>query len=94
MRLIDADAMREEWLENGENEYVYDTNAILDSIDAQPTIETVEVVHGKWKIKYGSEGDVYWYCSKCRHEVLFDIHGYQEKTDFCPYCGARMDGAE
>lgn len=38
MRLIDADAMRQDWLENGENEYVYDTNAVLDSIDAQPTV--------------------------------------------------------
>jgi hypothetical protein len=37
-RLIDADTMREEWLENGENEYVYDTNAVLDSIDSQPTV--------------------------------------------------------
>lgn len=37
-RLIDADAMRQEWLENGENEYIYDTNAVLDSIDAQPTV--------------------------------------------------------
>ena len=42
-RLIDANAMREDWLENGENEYVYDTNAVLDSIDAQPTVDAVEV---------------------------------------------------
>ena len=44
MRPIDADAMRQDWLENGQNEYVYDTNAVLDSIDAQPTIE----VGPKW----------------------------------------------
>ena len=37
-RLIDANAMRADWLENGENEYVYDTNAVLDSIDSQPTV--------------------------------------------------------
>ena len=37
-RLIDADALREDWLENGENEYVYDTNAFLDSLDTAPTI--------------------------------------------------------
>lgn len=37
-RLIDADAMRQERLENGENEYIYDTNAVLDSIDSQPTV--------------------------------------------------------
>ena len=38
MRLIDVDAFREWWLENGENEYIYDTNAILDSIDNWPTL--------------------------------------------------------
>ena len=36
-RMIDADEFRQWWLENGENEYVYDTNAILDSIDNWPT---------------------------------------------------------
>lgn len=41
MRLIDADVLRQDWLENGQNEYVYNTNAVLDSIDAQPTIEAV-----------------------------------------------------
>ena len=37
-RAIDADAFREWWLENGENEYVYDTNAFLDAIDNWPTL--------------------------------------------------------
>lgn len=45
-RLIDANALREDWLENGENEYVYDTNSFLASLDASPTIdpETLPVV--------------------------------------------------
>ena len=42
-RLIDANAMREDWLQNGENEYVYDTNAVLDSIDAQPTVDAIPI---------------------------------------------------
>lgn len=41
-RLIDADALREDWLENGENEYVYDTNDFLESIDSVPTIIDAE----------------------------------------------------
>ena len=41
-RCIDADALREDWLENGENEYVYDTNAFLDSLDNAPTIIPAE----------------------------------------------------
>ena len=45
-RLIDANALREDWLENGENEYVYDTNSFLASLDASPTIdpETLPIV--------------------------------------------------
>ena len=43
-RLIDANTMRDDWLENGENEYVYDTNAVLDSIDSQLTVDAVEVI--------------------------------------------------
>lgn len=41
-RLIDADALRKDWLENGENEYIYDTNAFLDSLDDAPTIIEAE----------------------------------------------------
>lgn len=45
-RLIDANALREDWLENGENEYVYDTNSFLASLDNAPTIdpETIPIV--------------------------------------------------
>ena len=45
-RLIDANALREDWLENGENEYVYDTNSFLESLDDAPTIdpETIPIV--------------------------------------------------
>lgn len=38
MRLIDADAMRQDLLQNGWNESIHDTNVVLESIDGQPTI--------------------------------------------------------
>lgn len=88
MRLIDADAMREEWLENGQNEYVYDTNAVLDSIDEQPTIEAEPVRHGYW-IKVGTScGIDILECSEChaRHPRKGD--------NYCRDCGAKMDGKE
>lgn len=45
-RLIDANALHEDWLENGENEYIYDTNSFLSSLDDAPTIdpETLPIV--------------------------------------------------
>ena len=48
MRPIDGDALRADWLENGQNEHVYDTNAVLDSIDNAPTLEVEPVRTGHW----------------------------------------------
>ena len=83
-RLIDANAMRDDWLENGENEYVYDTNAVLDSIDSQPTVDAVEVVRCK-DCKYRTE---FGHCGDLRqHGILPVAYPY----DFCSY-GERKDG--
>lgn len=81
MRLIDADAMRQRWLEDGENEYVYDTNAVLDSIDAQPTVDAVEVVR----------------CKDCKYlgfKGLCDGVFSRKPDDFCPYGERKDNGGE
>ena len=90
MRLIDADKMRDDWLENGENEFVYDTNAILESIDAQPTVDAVEVKHGRWEPRK----DVYGFvrCSVCHDCNIYDDWPDGKKWNYCPNCGAMMDG--
>ena len=83
MRLIDADEFRYEWLENGENEYVYDTNAVLDSIDAQPTIDAVPVVRCKDCVHENMTT-----CPLCwieNHTMHFINHN---SDDFCS-CGER-----
>ena len=84
MRLIDADVMRNEWLENGENEYVYDTNSVLESIDQQPTIEAEPVRHGRWIKNEWILNRVT--CSECK--CYFDS---LESDLYCPNCGAKMD---
>lgn len=90
MRLIDADAMRDGWLENGENEYIYDTNAMLDSIDAQPTIDAVPVVHGRWEKSEHLYG--YVVCSVCHDCYVWGEWIDKKKWGHCPNCGAKMDG--
>ena len=54
-------------------------NTIVDV----PTIDAVEMVHGRWIIC--SDG-YYPHCSVCNEEPK---HG--EMTSFCPNCGAKMD---
>lgn len=84
MRLIDADAMRADWLENGQNEYVYDTNATLDSIDEQPIVDAEPIRHGEWKNTHIGTIE----CSECGHG--YNLVGMF--VFYCPHCGAKMDG--
>ena len=93
MRPIDADALREGWLKWGANEYVYDTNAFLDSIDEEPTLDVAPVVHGRWLDKpTGAYGRMQSWCTACgKHSGIGGIESNQHKP-FCPNCGAKMDG--
>lgn len=54
-------------------------------VSAIPAADVAPVVHGRW-VPFHSEaaGDIQ-YCSAC--EIGFDA-----KTDYCPNCGAKMDG--
>ena len=90
-RLIDADAMRDDWLENGENEYVYDTNAVLDSIDSQPTVDAVEVVRCKDCIHWYKQEKV---CLKIYSDGAVSAYAWQSRNpdDFCSYGERRTDG--
>lgn len=98
MRMIDADALREDWLENGQNEYVYDTNAFLQSIDEQSTIEAEPVRHGEWVPVDGIDPCDEWECTACEERMTFmyELEADDMKVDFryCPNCGAKMDGGE
>lgn len=84
MRLIDADTMRQEWLENGQNEYVYDTNAVLDSIDDQPTIdpETLRPT-GRWVHDINN----LYGCDQCGERETMSP---RKMKRYCPNCGAKM----
>ena len=85
-RLIDANAMRADWLENGENEYVYDTNAVLDSIDSQPTVDAVEVTRCR-ECKYHEDTSVIGFGHCCLYDLTMRYN------DFCSY-GKREGGAD
>lgn len=72
MRLIDAERL----------DWWYKGRPIRRVIDEAPTVDAVEVVHGKWRlIDFGGNVE----CSVCR-EIS------DEEYNYCPYCGAKMDG--
>ena len=96
MRLIDADALLDdlkssakdarEWEEETQDEEIKirDEQTFGTFVECAlrvknaPTIEAEPVRHGRWECG--------GFCSEC------GIDNEERKTDFCPNCGARMDG--
>ena len=58
-------------------------------IQQLPTVEAVEVVHGHWDegVNHG-----YCCCSKCRDVYILEEWLTDGKWNYCPNCGAKMDG--
>ena len=102
-RLIDANAyesnIRKLSVQYGDGTYpgdreamIYD-EALVDALYAlneAPTVDAVEVVHGKWvhsgrRIPNGVD---WWHCSECGKSAT----GVEIKYNYCPNCGAKMDG--
>lgn len=81
VRLIDADALMvsKDWA---------NCTCPAQVIHKAPTIDAVPVVHGRW-VKENCQGD-YGRCSKCNCRIPWTPRNY----NFCPSCGARMDGCE
>lgn len=85
MRLIDADELKRDFctgcIENCPNEC--DEIRIINS---QPTIEAEPVRLGKWELIDEAEPRRYG-CSRCKRLAWWE-------TDYCPNCGAKMEGEE
>lgn len=90
MRLIDADKLKKHyaWWGNDGEEY-RERKADFDVIvDLQPTVDPVK--HGRWiEISHP------WYeCSECgERTAVVNLNG-EVVWNYCPNCGARMDGGE
>ena len=89
-RLIDANRAMEIVRNQGiahPNAYHLTNYATLILREA-PTVDAVEVVHGRW-----IDGDPY--CPICRKDKFrgLDADVWSDwKPDYCPNCGAKMDG--
>ena len=59
-------------------------------IKLQPTVDAVEVVHGRW-VEGGLFSDIAK-CSVCGSKHFTMDFVRSNKFNYCPNCGAKMDG--
>ena len=96
MRPIDADALVEAMTKFSDATGEDVTHGIFYTHIA-PTIDAVPVRHGMWLPKHhyiaGHEFVSGHICSECGDDAL-NAEGDEFLTDYCPHCGARMDGTQ
>lgn len=67
---------------------------IRDIVRRTPAADVAPVVHGRWahsRYENGSEQFEIVKCSCCGHEA-YAMALYVRNGNYCPNCGARMDG--
>lgn len=87
MRLIDADALPVQEFLVVEDIYGKIGRYMVvhkAALDAAPTIEAQPVRNGRWQ--YDLPNAIF-VCSECKMM-------YRDNPNFCPRCGAKMDGVE
>jgi rubrerythrin len=90
-RLIDADAMHkfvENMVSKKEGAFAngvpYEWAYTLAAVDAQPTVNAVPAVHGRWIKDQQSKFEHRYNCSACGYRLI------DEPCNYCPNCGADM----
>ena len=65
-------------------EYAYAAEQLLDEI---PAADIAPVVHGRWVRK----NEWTFVCPNCDY---VDAYPFDDRYNYCPNCGAKMDGGE
>ena len=87
-RLIDANVVMEQ------RTYLWDEAlgtcecVLVEDIADAPTVDAVEVVHGRWIEDTATDMIA---CTECGHAWNI-IDNCTETFNYCPNCGAKMDG--
>ena len=61
-----------------------------EAVEEMPTADVAPVVHGRWIEQEKYTFGVMYDCSICGDRILDNGHSW----NYCPNCGARMDGDE
>jgi hypothetical protein len=68
----------------------YDMYGLCNLIKDAPTVETKEVVHGKWIFGKNHGEFVEAECSACNGLLLVKWYDKLSEYNYCPRCGAGM----
>ena len=78
--------------ERANEHFIFGIESVLEYVENLPAADVAPVVHGHF-VHDGprfAHGVDWWHCSNCGRLAS----GVETRFDYCPWCGARMDGDE
>ena len=70
---------------------VDDIVSIVNALDTLPTADVQKIQHAYWKMQSGRDPEAI--CSACGREAVYQIIDNKWAFEnFCPHCGAKMEG--
>lgn len=81
---------------NGNKHFINGIESVLEYAENLPAADVAPVVHGRDVYKWHKEGHCEFKCSVCGAWAGIIEGGTLDGVDFdyCPNCGAKMDGGE
>ena len=71
--------------------YVAGWNGVISLLEQAPTVDAVEMVHGRWIFEAAvDEGRADYKCSVCDYDDTFYCNLIDAFYNYCPNCGASM----
>ena len=85
----DAEFINREVLKNdiAKSTEPFNTGSVFRAINRQIAADVAPVRHGRWEVR-GQEV----FCTNCDRESGYNAFGASAFSDYCPNCGAKMDG--
>lgn len=68
-------------------------DSAVDALRNAPAADVAPVVHGSWIAQEDWGMDTYYTCSACKEDFVTDDGTPTDNLwNYCPHCGAKMDG--
>lgn len=87
MKLIDSDLLLKNKTILWDEALGFCDCVLVEDIDKAPTVDAVEVGHGRWE---KAEYHCFLRCSECKDVYIDDTWVADGKWNYCPNCGADM----
>ena len=74
---------------NGNKHFINGVESVLEYAENLPAADVAPVVHGRWISKNNHGYEWVFVCSNCDY---VDGYPFNDRPNYCPNCGAKMDG--